>query len=145
MTTYNEDLLVQKLVKLVDTQDSISLLSHCKQRSSVDPSGVYYMHVCFSNCVDVDIGMIHHRRHASESVRTWMQQLIQGNLIIHRISTYIICKDNVNSLEHVAPVNRKLTFVYLCNDVVQNSRRKGEEYVKSFALHLPEAVKHIHA
>lgn len=35
----------------------------------------------------------------------------------------------------------KLTFIYLANDVIQNSRKKGSEYSKVFAAVLPAAYK----
>lgn len=34
--------------------------------------------------------------------------------------------------------------MYLANDVIQNSKRKGPEYGKEFSKWLPEAFKHIH-
>ena len=35
--------------------------------------------------------------------------------------------------------HRKLTFVYLANDIIQNSKKKGPEFAKLFAKILPEA------
>lgn len=38
---------------------------------------------------------------------------------------------------------RKLTFIYLANDVLQNGKRKGgAELLNSFASVLPDAFKH---
>lgn len=42
-----------------------------------------------------------------------------------------------------APVNKKLTFMFLANDVIQNSKKKGPEYGKEFGRTLDEAFKHI--
>jgi len=39
--------------------------------------------------------------------------------------------------------HRKLTFIYLANDVVQNSRRKGPELGKAFAPTLKKALEHM--
>jgi regulator of Ty1 transposition protein 103 len=36
---------------------------------------------------------------------------------------------------------RKLTLMYLANDVIQNSKKKGPEYGKEFALVLKKAFK----
>ncbi|KFV40639.1 Regulation of nuclear pre-mRNA domain-containing protein 1A, partial [Gavia stellata] len=42
-----------------------------------------------------------------------------------------------------AKPNRKLTFLYLANDVIQNSKRKGPEFTKDFAPVIVEAFKHV--
>lgn len=39
--------------------------------------------------------------------------------------------------------HRKLTFIYLANDVVQNGRRKGPELAKAFAPTLKKAFEHM--
>jgi regulator of Ty1 transposition protein 103 len=41
-----------------------------------------------------------------------------------------------------ASAKRKLLFIYLCNDVCQNSRRKGSEFVEAFRSVVPEAIEH---
>ncbi|KAI8908807.1 hypothetical protein DFJ77DRAFT_473352 [Powellomyces hirtus] len=92
MTSYNEASLVHKLAKLVDTQDSITVLSQW---------------------------LMYHRKHAALSVQTWAREL------------------------HKATPARKLSFLYLANDVVQNSRRKGDEFVKEFAKVFPETLPHV--
>lgn len=43
----------------------------------------------------------------------------------------------------LAPSSRKLVFMYLANDVIQNSKKKGPEYGMSFAPLLIKAFKHI--
>ncbi|TPX63595.1 hypothetical protein SpCBS45565_g06511 [Spizellomyces sp. 'palustris'] len=93
MTSYTEEALVQKLARLVETQDSITVLSQW---------------------------LMYHRKHAGASVQTWAREL------------------------HKAPSHRKLGFLYLANDVVQNSRRKGEEFVREFAKVFPETVPHVY-
>ncbi len=37
---------------------------------------------------------------------------------------------------------KKLTFLYLANDVVQNSKKKGPEFSRDFKTVLPYAYKH---
>ncbi|KAJ3282431.1 Regulation of nuclear pre-mRNA domain containing protein 1B [Borealophlyctis nickersoniae] len=91
MTSYTEDALVQKLSRLVDTQDSITILSQW---------------------------LMYHRKHAAASVQTWAREMKK------------------------AAAHRKLCFMYLANDVIQNSRRKGEEFVKEFGTVLPDAISH---
>ncbi|XP_065672799.1 regulation of nuclear pre-mRNA domain-containing protein 1A isoform X3 [Hydra vulgaris] len=61
---------------------------------------------------------IHHRKHSKKVVQTWFKEL-----------------------QRVKP-QRKLIFVYLANDVLQNSRRKGTEYNKDFGTILPNALMH---
>ena len=40
----------------------------------------------------------------------------------------------------LASSSRKLTLIYLANDVIQNSRRKGTEYKNEFLRALPRAL-----
>uniref|UniRef100_U5EYY9 Putative regulator of nuclear mrna n=1 Tax=Corethrella appendiculata TaxID=1370023 RepID=U5EYY9_9DIPT len=67
----------------------------------------------------LSLWLIHHRKHHSIIVRTWFKELQKIN------------------------PNRKLTFMYLANDVIQNSKKKGPEYGKEFELTLTKAFKHI--
>jgi regulator of Ty1 transposition protein 103 len=46
-------------------------------------------------------------------------------------------------LKLLAPSSRKLVFMYLANDVIQNSKKKGPEYGMSYAPLLVKAFKHI--
>lgn len=41
------------------------------------------------------------------------------------------------------PQSKKLTFMYLANDVIQNSKKKGPEYGKEFGKILKNAFTHI--
>lgn len=41
------------------------------------------------------------------------------------------------------PEPKKLTFMYLANDVIQNSKKKGPEYGKEFSNVLPKVFAHI--
>ncbi|CAG8714293.1 8679_t:CDS:2 [Dentiscutata erythropus] len=91
MSAYTEEVLISKLNKLVDTQESISLLSQ------------WFMY---------------HRRHVATSVDIWNRELRKASSA------------------------RKLSFIYLCNDVCQNSRRKGLEFTQEFKKVLPDAIEH---
>lgn len=44
---------------------------------------------------------------------------------------------------HVAKTSRKLTFLYLANDVIQNSKKKGPEFTKDFESVLVDACSHV--
>lgn len=44
---------------------------------------------------------------------------------------------------HSVPQSKKLTFMYLANDVIQNSKKKGPEYGKEFGKVLKNAFTHI--
>lgn len=43
----------------------------------------------------------------------------------------------------VAKNSRKLTFLYLANDVIQNSKKKGPEFTKDFESVLVDACSHV--
>ena len=43
-----------------------------------------------------------------------------------------------------APPKRQLVFVYLANDILQNSRRKGPEFVNAFAPHCVTVLPKVH-
>jgi len=66
----------------------------------------------------LSLWLIHHRKHAKNITQVWAREL------------------------HKARPNRRLTFLYLANDVVQNSKKKGPEFIKSFQHVLPDAYKH---
>lgn len=66
----------------------------------------------------LSLWLIHHRKHAKTVVDVWLKQLIK------------------------AKASKKLTYMYLCNDVLQNSRRKGAEFNKEFVQVLPSAITH---
>lgn len=67
----------------------------------------------------LSLWLIHHRKHNEKIVSIWMKELAK------------------------APSNRKLVFMYLANDVIQNSKKKGPEFGNSFASILPKAFKDI--
>ncbi|KAM4688829.1 regulation of nuclear pre-mRNA domain-containing protein 1A isoform 3-T3 [Discoglossus pictus] len=67
----------------------------------------------------LSLWLIHHRKHSRVIVTVWDRELRK------------------------AKANRKLTFLYLANDVIQNSKRKGPEFTKDFAPVIADAFKHV--
>uniref|UniRef100_A0A8C2BUH9 Regulation of nuclear pre-mRNA domain containing 1B n=1 Tax=Cyprinus carpio TaxID=7962 RepID=A0A8C2BUH9_CYPCA len=67
----------------------------------------------------LSLWIIHHRKHASCIVRVWHRELKK------------------------AKSSRKLTFLYLANDVIQNSKKKGPEFAKDFEGVLVDACSHV--
>ncbi|XP_058619185.1 regulation of nuclear pre-mRNA domain-containing protein 1B isoform X4 [Onychostoma macrolepis] len=67
----------------------------------------------------LSLWIIHHRKHASFIVRVWHRELKK------------------------AKSSRKLTFLYLANDVIQNSKKKGPEFTKDFEGVLVDACSHV--
>ncbi|XP_078392725.1 regulation of nuclear pre-mRNA domain-containing protein 1B-like isoform X3 [Cetorhinus maximus] len=67
----------------------------------------------------LSLWLIHHRKHAGIIVHVWHRELKR------------------------AKPSRKLTFIYLANDVIQNSKRKGPEFTKAFEGVLVDAFSHV--
>ncbi|XP_045766347.1 regulation of nuclear pre-mRNA domain-containing protein 1B [Maniola jurtina] len=67
----------------------------------------------------LSLWLIHHRKHHAAIVKTWYKELLKA-------------KDS-----------KQLTFMYLANDVIQNSKKKGPEYGKEFGNVLVDALKHM--
>ncbi|KAH8235212.1 hypothetical protein KR032_010577 [Drosophila birchii] len=68
----------------------------------------------------LSLWLIHHRKHSAAIVKTWQREL-----------------------ENVTEPMKKLTFMYLANDVIQNSKKKGPEYGKEFGHVLAKVFTHI--
>ncbi|KAL3276030.1 hypothetical protein HHI36_020759 [Cryptolaemus montrouzieri] len=68
----------------------------------------------------LSLWLIHHRKHYSTIVKIWYRELLKA-------------KDS----------KKKLTYMYLANDVIQNSRKKGPEYGQEFVLLLKKAFEHM--
>ncbi|CAA6668340.1 unnamed protein product [Spirodela intermedia] len=62
---------------------------------------------------------IFHRKNAKQVVETWDRQF------------------------HCAPKSQWVSFLYLANDILQNSRRKGLEFVNEFWKVLPDALNNV--
>ncbi|KAI7794723.1 regulation of nuclear pre-mRNA domain-containing protein 1B isoform X2 [Triplophysa rosa] len=67
----------------------------------------------------LSLWIIHHRKHSSLIVKVWHRELKK------------------------AKTSRKLTFLYLANDVIQNSKKKGPEFTKDFESVLVDAYSHV--
>ncbi|KAI4499537.1 hypothetical protein M0802_005433 [Mischocyttarus mexicanus] len=67
----------------------------------------------------LSLWLIHHRKHHPTIVKVWFREMCK-------------VKDN-----------RKLMFMYLANDVIQNSKKKGPEFGKEFETVLPKAFEHM--
>ncbi|KAJ8257308.1 hypothetical protein GJAV_G00184200 [Gymnothorax javanicus] len=67
----------------------------------------------------LSLWIIHHRKHSSHIVRVWHRELKK------------------------AKKGRKLTFLYLANDVIQNSKKKGPEFTRDFEGVLVDACSHV--
>ncbi|XP_072993773.1 uncharacterized protein [Typha latifolia] len=63
---------------------------------------------------------IFHRKKAKQVVQTWEKQF------------------NISSRE------QKVSFLYLANDILQNSKRKGSEFINEFWKVLPGSLKHVY-
>lgn len=91
-SSFNGQILVEKLAKLNNSQQSIETLSHW---------------------------CIFHMNKAKQVVETWDRQF------------------------HSSPREQRLAFLYLANDILQNSRRKGSEFVGEFWKVLPDALRDV--
>ncbi|XP_073977794.1 regulation of nuclear pre-mRNA domain-containing protein 1B isoform X1 [Rhodnius prolixus] len=65
----------------------------------------------------LSLWLIHHRKHYQLIVKTWSKEVAKGNEV------------------------QRLTLMYLANDVIQNSKRKGPEYTKEFIPVLKRAFR----
>ena len=54
-----------------------------------------------------------------------------------KVTLYVLC------VFLTASESRKLTFMYLANDVIQNSKKKGPEYNKEFGSKLAKVFDHL--
>ncbi|GMI86847.1 hypothetical protein like AT3G26990 [Hibiscus trionum] len=91
-SSFNAQILVEKVAKLNNSQASIETLSHW---------------------------CIFHLSKAKHVVETWDRQF------------------------HFSPREQRLAFLYLANDISQNSRRKGSEFVGEFWKVLPNALRDV--
>ncbi|CAF0737133.1 unnamed protein product [Didymodactylos carnosus] len=67
----------------------------------------------------ISLFLLHHRRQSQIIVHVWAKELIR------------------------ASAQRKIAFLYVANDVIQNDKRKGGEFVRAFLPVLASAVEHI--
>ena len=77
---------------------------------------------------------MYHRKRVSTSVEIWERELYNGmwNNLRH----------NNTNFSAAAPIQRKLIFLYLANDIIQTSRKKGVEFIKGFGPVLHKTIVH---
>jgi regulator of Ty1 transposition protein 103 len=66
---------------------------------------------------------MYHRKRYKHSVKVWEREFYKGKF---RGSAKVM-------MVLLAPRERRLTFLYLANDIIQTSRKKGGEFIKEFA------------
>lgn len=71
-------------------------------------------------------------------MKLWLKELQNGESIDSYLRLILICPFNFP-----ASKSKKLTFMFLANDVIQNSKRKGPEYANEFSKVLTRAFGHI--
>ncbi|XP_060839956.1 regulation of nuclear pre-mRNA domain-containing protein 1B [Rhopalosiphum padi] len=67
----------------------------------------------------LSLWLIHHRKYAHTVVKIWSKEILTGS------------------------ESKQLTLMYLANDVIQNSKKKGPEYGQEFGKELAKAFKQI--
>ncbi|XP_058234195.1 regulation of nuclear pre-mRNA domain-containing protein 1A isoform X2 [Hemibagrus wyckioides] len=82
----------------------------------------------------LSLWLIHHRKHSKTIVKVWYNELKKDSPWLF-ISAVLATR--------CTQVSRKLTFLYLANDVIQNSKRKGPEFTQDFAPVIVDAFKHV--
>ncbi|XP_058412987.1 regulation of nuclear pre-mRNA domain-containing protein 1A isoform X2 [Diceros bicornis minor] len=125
MSAFSEAALEKKLSELSNSQQSVQTLS---------------------------LWLIHHRKHSRPIVTVWERELRKEREFLFGgiypkafVKTKVAIISLMNTIERnqKPKPNRKLTFLYLANDVIQNSKRKGPEFTKDFAPVIVEAFKHV--
>ena len=77
--------------------------------------------------------LIHHRKHAKVALEVWQREFTKGTgAFVEKSNRYCII---------AASNDHKVTLLYLANDVVQNSKRKGPEYRREFTLIMADIFK----
>ncbi|KAF8707202.1 hypothetical protein HU200_030449 [Digitaria exilis] len=76
--------------------------------------------VSLNYCAALSQWCIFHRKRAKRVVDTWEKQF------------------------HSATKDKKVSFLYLSNDILQNSKRKGGDFVNEFWRVLPRSLKHVY-
>ncbi|XP_062501603.1 regulation of nuclear pre-mRNA domain-containing protein 1B-like [Corticium candelabrum] len=68
----------------------------------------------------LSVWAIHHRKHAKSIVEAWLKELLSSR------------------------ESKKLTLIYLANDIIQNSKRKGHEYSSEFGIVMAKALENVY-
>jgi regulator of Ty1 transposition protein 103 len=123
MSGFTSQALEKKLIELNNSQQSIQTLS---------------------------LWLIHHRKHHKSIVQTWTKELKKGFqlFLFSFLIKYLFIYQNIYLfikifIQMIAKPNRKLTFMYLANDVIQNSRKKGPEFSKEFGAVLKSSFENV--
>lgn len=85
----------------------------------------------------LSLWLIHHRKHHKSVVQIWYKALRQGMLIVSNVVLFVLTSVILTAKEPA----KRLTLMYLANDVIQNMRKKGPEYSKEFATILKPAFE----
>ncbi|KAJ1564635.1 hypothetical protein HK405_014348, partial [Cladochytrium tenue] len=64
--------------------------------------------------------------------------------LVDKLRTLTDTQESITLVSH-STTHRKLSFLHLCNDVLQTSRRRGEEFAREFARALPSVLPRLHA
>ena len=77
----------------------------------------------------LSLWMIHHRLHASASVEAWLQCFVNCELVVITIHSGCL----IFMITCAAGPDKRLLLIYLANDILQNSRRRGaDEFLELF-------------
>jgi len=76
------------------------------------------------------------------SCKPWLSSALSNWCIFHRKKAKEIV-DTWASKFHAAPKEQRVPFLYLANDILQNSRRKGPEFVNAFWTVLPAVLRDV--
>jgi hypothetical protein len=76
------------------------------------------------------------------SWKPWLGSALSHWCIFHRKKAKEIV-DTWASKFHAAPKEQRVPFLYLANDILQNSRRKGPEFVNAFWTVLPAVLRDV--
>ncbi|XP_069476628.1 regulation of nuclear pre-mRNA domain-containing protein 1A isoform X2 [Ambystoma mexicanum] len=106
---------------------------HCKFRA-LAPSGGESMSAFSEAALEKKLSELSNSQQSVQTLSLW--------LIHHRKHSPLIVTVWERELRKAKP-SRKLTFLYLANDVIQNSKRKGPEFTKDFAPVIVDAFKHV--
>ena len=123
MSSFTEDRLRDKLNRLSPTMQSIQSLFHPPSHHSnphiahTQRESRFCLHVC--TVPALTHWVIFHKRHCNAIVDVWYRALVE------------------------APPERKLSFVYLANDIVQTSRKSSPEFERAFEPVVADACAHI--
>jgi regulator of Ty1 transposition protein 103 len=113
MSAFSEGVLVEKMNKLNSTQQSIQ-----------SESG-HFIQVLSFKFAALSHWIIYHKKRFKQIVHVWGQEIQKGKYCSY--VTVYPCQFTT------AQKDRKLIYLYLANDIMQTSRKKGTEFISEFA------------